>query len=280
MKRKLTLIIVDDQQSAIDHALSVLAPFIDLVVKATFTDPVEALTFLKASHVDFVLLDVDMPRVDGISFMMQMPPEVRVILCTGYREYAVDAFEYRAVDYLMKPIAAPRFARSLSFMKAALKMHAPSPGKVPGDYYYFMLKGPVRYQRTRVGFAELVYIEARQGHTYFYLANELREEDRRLLGLQQQSADGKHIDATVRDIGKYGGVACLETLQDILQVVEGTSFMQIHKSYLFNMDYFRGFAAREVELKDMKVIRLPTGLRKNYPEFYDYLERQNLPEKD
>lgn len=175
MKRKLTLIIVDDEQSAIHHALAVIRPFIDLIVKATFTDPVEALKFLRKNHVDFVLLDIEMPLVDGLSFAMQMPPEVKTVFCTAHRQYAIDAYDREAVDYLLKPIQGERFAKALKRMKQALTIDAQTIVPIKNDYYYFMIKGPIKYHRTKINFDELVYVESRGDHTYFFSSATLKE---------------------------------------------------------------------------------------------------------
>lgn len=56
--------------------------------------------------------------------------------------------------------------------------------------------------------------------------------------------------------------------------------MQIHKSFILNMTYFRGLLSREVELVGLKAIKLPTGLRKNFPDFFNYLETDNFPNKE
>lgn len=280
MKRKLTLIIVDDQQSAIDHALQVLQPFIDLSVKATFTDPVAALNYLKKNHVDFVLLDMDMPVVDGLSFMMQMPAEIMAVLCTAHRKYAVDAFEQDAIDYLMKPMSASRFAQTHRRMAKALKMQAVSTGNPNNDYYYFMLKGPVKYQRTKVDFAELVYIEARNGQTFFYLINDLKKENDRLLQLQELNENEGKLNFSQRDKGKYEGIACGHTLKEVMEIVEGSSFIQVHKSFILNTDYFRSQLSREIGLKGMEAIKLPSGVRKNFPEYFAFLDIQNLPSRE
>src|SRR5690606_17868522 len=96
MKRKLTLTIVDDEQAAIDRMLALLAPFVDLLVKATFTDPKAALEYLDKNHVDFVILDMEMPIITGKAFILQMPKEINVLLCTGHSVYATDGLDRKS----------------------------------------------------------------------------------------------------------------------------------------------------------------------------------------
>lgn len=280
MKRKITLIIVDDEQPAIDHALAALSPFIDIIVIATFTDPVEALKFLRKNHVDFVLLDVEMPLVDGLSFAIQMPPEVKTVFCTAHRQYAVDAYDQEAVDYLLKPIQGKRFVKALKRMKEALAMEAQTQAPMKNDYYYFMIKGPIKYHRTKISFDEIVYIESRGDHTYFFLISDLRKENKRRLEqqLRQQRAkeSGEAVTKAVPDKG-YEGVPCVMTLQQVMEIVGGSTFMQIHRGIILNTDYFRRYGTRVVELIDLKAIKLPTGTRRSFPEFFEWIDNHNSP---
>lgn len=280
MKRKITLIIVDDEQPAIDHALEAISPFIDIIVIATFTDPVEALKFLRKNHVDFVLLDVEMPLVDGLSFAVQMPPEVKTVFCTAHRQYAVDAYDQEAVDYLLKPIQRERFAKSLKRMKEALTIEAKTQTPVKNDYYYFMIKGQVRYHRTKINFDEIVYIESRGDRTYFYLISDLKKENKRRLDqqlLQQQAAEaGRAVVKVVPGKG-YEGVSCTLKLQQVMEIVSGSTFMQMHKSIILNTDYFRKYGTRTVDLIDLKAIKLPTGTRRSFPVFFEWIDNHNSP---
>lgn len=280
MKRKLTLIILDDEQSAIDNALAVIRPFIDLIVKATFTDPVEALKFLRKNHVDFVLLDIEMPLVDGLSFAMQMPPEVKIIFCTAHRKYAIDAYDREAVDYLLKPIKRERFTRALKRMKEALTIEAQTRAPIRNDYYYFMIKGPKKYHRTKIDFDEIVYIESRDDRTYFFLISDLKRENKRKLEqqLKQQRAIATGAIVEKSEAYKaYEGMPCMLTLQQVMEIVSGSTLLQIHQSIILNTDYFRRYAARCVELKDLGAIKLPTGSRQSYPEFFEWVDNHNGP---
>ena len=77
---------------------------------------IEALRLLESVHVDLLLVDIRMPAMDGIEFAqhasrLATPP--RIIFITAYDEYAVQAFELNAVDYLLKPVRADRLGSAL-----------------------------------------------------------------------------------------------------------------------------------------------------------------------
>lgn len=88
----------------------------ELEVAAVFGDAESALHWLEENPtgVDLLFLDIEMPGISGLDFLAQAPPIPAVIFTTGNPEYAVDAFEHRAVDFLKKPITMPRFEAAVS----------------------------------------------------------------------------------------------------------------------------------------------------------------------
>lgn len=73
----------------------------------------EALQMAKEHQPDLLLLDVQMPKLDGFEVLGLLAPEIAVIFSTAFDEYAVRAFEVHALDYLLKPFSAERFAQAL-----------------------------------------------------------------------------------------------------------------------------------------------------------------------
>jgi len=271
MKRKLTLIVVDDEPAAIDRMMVLLAQFVDLVVKATFTDPKSALDYLAKNHVDFVLLDMEMPLINGKAFMLQMPKEIKVLLCTGHSVYATDGFDLGVVDFLLKPVGLERLAIAIDRMKNEIELPTDGRKRQKSDYYYFMLKGPKKHMRTKVNFDELVYVEAYKDGSRFFLIGKMTAEIDRKRALKK---------AGMRDDGvvAYSGTSGREKLYELEQILEGTSFMRMHRSFILNMDYLDEYSKGKVTLKGLPGIQLPTGDRKNHPDFFDRLDNHNLPE--
>jgi Response regulator of the LytR/AlgR family len=271
MKRKLTLIVVDDEPAAIDRMMVLLAQLVDLVVKATFTDPKSALDYLAKNHVDFVLLDMEMPLINGKAFIIQMPKEIKVMLCTGHSVYATDGFDLGVVDFLLKPVGLERLAVATDRMRNAIELPADSKKRQESTYYYFMLKGPKKHMRTKVDFDELVYIEAYKDGSRFFLSGKMTAEIDRKLALKKA---GRRDDG----VGAYSGNPGREKLYELEEILQGTSFMRMHRSFILNMDYLDEYSKGKVTLKGLPGIELPTGDRKNYPDFFDRLDNHNLPE--
>ncbi len=115
-------IIIDDEPAAIDvlkfHLNNI--PFMEL--KETFRDPLDALEYLQKHTVDLLFLDINMPKLSGISFpkFLQNPP--LIIFTTAYSEYALESYELKAVDYLLKPIEFDRLLQAVIKVKQVLNV--------------------------------------------------------------------------------------------------------------------------------------------------------------
>lgn len=105
----ISCIVVDDEPWAAALVKDYIekTPFLSLA--GEFTNPLEALQYLKDHPVGLVFLDIQMPELTGIQFMKIMGNAAQVILTTAYGEYALDSYEYNVADYLLKPISFERF---------------------------------------------------------------------------------------------------------------------------------------------------------------------------
>jgi two-component system response regulator AlgR len=115
----LNILIVDDEPLARDRLRTLLADLavqLPSVVVGEAANGVQALDLLQSLAVDVVLADIRMPGMDGIELAthlgrLEKPPAV--IFCTAYDNYAVQAFDLNAVDYLLKPVRAQRLLAAL-----------------------------------------------------------------------------------------------------------------------------------------------------------------------
>ena len=102
-------LIVDDEpssQSVLKNFVSIV-DYLDLV--AVSNNAIEAMTVLKKESVDLIFLDVNMPKISGLSFYKSLQNPPLVIFTTAYSEHAIEAFNVSAVDYLLKPFSFDRF---------------------------------------------------------------------------------------------------------------------------------------------------------------------------
>jgi two-component system LytT family response regulator len=113
--RKLTTLIVDDEPLARERLLGLLSNETDIEVLGQCRDGEEAVSAIHERHPDLVLLDVEMPRMDGFEVIDAIGPErmPMVIFVTAYDQHAIKAFQVRALDYLLKPFDRERFSDAL-----------------------------------------------------------------------------------------------------------------------------------------------------------------------
>jgi two-component system LytT family response regulator len=113
------VLIVDDERPARERLRTLLAAFPDLEVVGECEDGESALQQIGDLHPDLVMLDVQMPGPSGIELAGSLPaPRPKIIFCTAYDQYAVDAFELCAVDYLLKPVNRSRLAQAIDRVRA------------------------------------------------------------------------------------------------------------------------------------------------------------------
>src|SRR5688572_11178647 len=105
----LNCLLIDDEPLA----LQVLGDFVNktpyLRLVGQFEDPLQSLSLFESQKIDLLFLDIKMPDISGIDFYRSLVNKPEVIFTTAYSEYAIDGFELKAMDYLMKPISFEKF---------------------------------------------------------------------------------------------------------------------------------------------------------------------------
>jgi two-component system LytT family response regulator len=108
------VLVVDDEEPARRLLVEYLRAHPAWRVVAEAKNGLEALQLAKEQKPDLLLLDVQMPKLDGFEVLGLLAPEIAVIFTTAFDEYAVRAFDVHAVDYLLKPFSAERLAQALA----------------------------------------------------------------------------------------------------------------------------------------------------------------------
>jgi two-component system LytT family response regulator len=108
------VLVVDDEEPARRLLAEYLRAHPSWRIVAQAKNGLEALQLAKEHQPHLLLLDVQMPKLDGFEVLGLLAPEIAVIFTTAFNEYAVRAFEVHAVDYLLKPFSAERFSQALA----------------------------------------------------------------------------------------------------------------------------------------------------------------------
>jgi two-component SAPR family response regulator len=110
------VVLVDDERPALMELEFLLKQYEDVIVAGSFTNPIEAIKAIGELKPDVVFLDINMPQllgVDAASEILDLDPAIDIVFITAFDQYAVEAFEIHALDYLLKPIGEQRFAKTM-----------------------------------------------------------------------------------------------------------------------------------------------------------------------
>ena len=123
VEKKIRVLVVDDEPPARRKLVRWCSQDPEIEVIGTCANGFEALEVLAAPGVDVVFLDVQMPQLSGFDVIRQVPEASRplVIFATAYDQYAVDAFQLHAIDYLLKPYDHVRFTQAVQRAKRQLQ---------------------------------------------------------------------------------------------------------------------------------------------------------------
>lgn len=161
-------IAVDDEPRALSiiESFAKKIHFVKLI--GTFKNPLDAIGFLNQNNVDLVFLDINMPELSGIDFVKSLPGPPLIVFTTAYAEYAIESYEYEALDYLLKPIP---FARFLSAVQKAVKRHCSSKrdDKENNDQLILKSRGTVH----RITSSEILYVESQGNYLKVVLADRI-----------------------------------------------------------------------------------------------------------
>lgn len=110
---RLKSIIIDDEPLAVSILKKYTKEIKEIELLATFNNAVEAASFVQDHPLDLIFLDINMPVLDGLSFLKSLDIKPMVIMTTAHENHALESFELQAIDYLVKPIPFPRFLKSV-----------------------------------------------------------------------------------------------------------------------------------------------------------------------
>ncbi|MCW3119300.1 MAG: DNA-binding response regulator [Chitinophagaceae bacterium] len=169
--RILNCLIVDDEPIARDILVAYCNYLPSLNIIGVCGNALEAKRLLAELPVDILFLDIHLPVMDGISFfsMLKNPPQV--IFTTAFKEYAVNAFDLAACDYLVKPFLMDRFIIAVDKAIARISTTATGQDRAnnsPGDDSFFVRTEGKIY---KIKFSELLYAEAKGNYTKLVTVN-------------------------------------------------------------------------------------------------------------
>ncbi len=162
----LSCVIVDDEQLALNILVKYVekTPFLEL--RMATTDALEAQYFVQKNKIDVIFLDIQMPDLDGISFLTSFAYPPKVIFTTAYDQYALKGYELEVIDYLLKPISFERFLKGAN---KVLRLKDSSEQKGASDAIWVKAD----YQQRKVMLSDILFVEGLKDYVKIHTAGGL-----------------------------------------------------------------------------------------------------------
>ncbi|WP_321367896.1 LytTR family DNA-binding domain-containing protein [uncultured Draconibacterium sp.] len=165
-------LIIDDEPLAQNVIKQYALKIPSLEIIGACNDAICAQQFLHENNVDLLFLDINMPKLSGISFLKNLKKDPLVIFTTAYSEYALEGYELNAIDYLKKPFSFERFFKAFSRAEELylLKANAKSTSPVSEKNEFLFIKA--NKKSVKLKFSDILYIEGLGDYIKIHLTSE------------------------------------------------------------------------------------------------------------
>ena len=203
----ISCIIVDDEPLAVKLLESFVAKTPQLRLEASFTDSVEALSWLREHPVNLAFMDIQMPDMSGMELSHMLPEGTKVIFTTAFKEYAFESYEVSAVDFLLKPI---RYNKFIAAVEKAEQWFGRNQNVLSSQFnvqssMFIRVDGELR----QVNFNKILYIEGMKDYVRFHI-------------------EGERLPLTTH-----------MTMKAVEDALPTDAFMRINRSYVVRLDKIR-----------------------------------------
>ena len=213
---KIRCIAVDDEPLSLKILEKYAAGVPQLELLSTCTNAFEAMEVLQKKPVDLIFLDINMPKLSGISLLKTLDRPPMVIFTTAYPEYAVEGFELEAVDYLLKPFSLERFIKSVNRAVERISLQHSTAESRP---LHLLVKADKKLYK--VAFDEIQYLEACGDYVKVFTREKMLLTKERLNNLEAE--------------------------------LPVENFLRIHRSYLISLAAVDFIEGNQVQVRNVKL---------------------------
>lgn len=217
-------LIIDDEPLAQNVIMQYAQKLPQLTISGTCTDVICAHKFLNENEVDIIFLDINMPKMSGISFLKNLKNPPLTIFTTAYSEYALEGFELNAVDYLKKPFSFDRFFVAYFRAEELILLKRKSQAATPTDPTIDFLFIKSDKKTVKIKYSDLLYIEGLGDYIKLYCSD-------------------KKIVSNL-------------SMKKIMDLLPANQFYRIHKSFIISIEHIEAIEGNSVKIN---TTRLPIG---------------------
>ena len=216
-------LIVDDERPARDELTYLLRDVPDVNVIAHGKNGIEAVALIKEYEPDLVFLDVQMPGLDGFGVIKKLferkLPMPQIIFATAFDNYAIQAFDVNAVDYVLKPFEKGRIAKAVQRAKKMIEANTSPVGRLEELVGQLSVPAPRMAQPIKL----LV-----------------KSQSRMLLVDADEMIYASIQDGTITIFARdFEGVSNYRTIEELAASLDTERFWRAHRSYLVNMNHIK-----------------------------------------
>lgn len=223
MAKELSCIVVEDEQPAIQLLEKYIGQTPGLKWLHSFRQPLEAMKFMENNTPDVIFCDIQMPGISGLDLAKAIGRKCMVIFTTAYSEFAAEAFDIDAIDYLKKPFSYERFMKAVQkAQENAPLRHAhakQAPGKTEVQESFIVIKA--EHKLIRVHFDNIVLLEA--FHEY------------------------------VKIITTDSRIITFERLKNMEAILPASIFLRVHRSYIVNRSKVSSISGNMLDVEGHQV---------------------------
>lgn len=205
-------IIVDDEPPAIRVLKNYIETTPQLELNGTCRNAFEALNFLTREKIDLMFLDIHMPKLLGTELLRTLHHPPKVIITTAHKDFAVEAFELDAVDYLLKPVSFERFLKAVNKV-LQIKFPLVDTPVSPVSFVYFRADRKM----IKVFLEEILYVESYRDYVIIHME------------------EGRKLKVKI-------------TLNHVEKMLPENQFLRIHRSFLVSTGKITAFTKTDVEI--------------------------------
>jgi DNA-binding LytR/AlgR family response regulator len=228
--------VVDDEAGAIALLRDYIEKTPGLELIGSSLNPIAALDELTGPNApDITFLDVDMRSLSGMDLAGMVNLYTTVVFTTAFPQYALEAFEKEAFDFLLKPITYERFAKCIQHAKRKRKLTAKNEYPIREDF--FNIKSEIKGRMVKIKFAEVLYIEGAVNY------------------IQIHTTGDKHMTYL--------------TMKEIEHYLPKPLFARIHRSFIINVNYVKVIERNQIKMQNGDTLIMGDHYKKYFLDLMD-----------